>query len=67
MREVGGLSNSRGKSYSYGVRVGQLSLYSQVLLLPLGVPPMLAPAPHKVLPKTMKFGGCSPPLIREMS
>ena len=26
------------------VRVGQLSHYSQVLLLPLGVPPMPAPA-----------------------
>ena len=42
----------------YYVRVGQLSLAfcPPVLLLPLGVPPMLALAMlHKVFPATMKF------------
>ena len=35
--------NSRGQSF-HEVRVGQLSLCSQLLLLPLGVPPKSAPA-----------------------
>ena len=37
------------------MRVGQLSLCSSVLLLPLGVPPS-----PDVFP-TVNFGGCSPP------
>ena len=42
------------------VKVGQLSLYSQVLLLPLRIPSMQAPAMlplHKASPKTVKFRG----------
>ena len=30
------------EDYFYGVRVGQLARYSQMLLRPLGIPPMLA-------------------------
>ena len=44
-----------------------MSLCSQMLLLPIGVPPMPAPVMlHKVFPKTAAFGGCSPPLMWEM-
>ena len=41
-----------------------MSLCSQVLLLPLGVPPMRAPAmlPISVIPMTVKFGGPPPPM-----
>ena len=40
----------------------RVPLYSQVLLLPLGVPPMLASdAPHESFSRTAKFGGSSSP------
>ena len=45
MREVGsplGKPQQLGKNHLYYVRVGRVSLCSQVLLLPLGVPPMAA-------------------------
>ena len=44
LREVGRATQQPGPDYSYCVRVGQLPRYSQVLLLPLGVPPTPAPA-----------------------
>ena len=37
-RQPIGIPHARGKHYYYCVRVGQLSHYSHVLLLPLGVP-----------------------------
>ena len=40
--------------------MGQLSLYPHLLLLPLGVPLPYRRwhASHKVVPNTVKFGGC---------
>ena len=38
------LPNGQGGNGFYCVKVGHLSRYSHVLLLPIGVPPMLAPA-----------------------
>ena len=43
--------------------MGQLSLCPQVLLLPFGVPPMLAPAFMLHTKTFSKFEGCSPPLM----
>ena len=57
-------SRARRSTFWY-VRVGQLSLYSQLLLLPLG--PSHADAgnaPHKVFLKTVECGGCSPPHVK---
>ena len=54
--------NIRG-NYSHEVRLAQLSLCSQVLLLPLGVPCRRRHAPYKIFPKTAEFRGCSPSLI----
>ena len=57
LREVGSLT--AGGNHFCQVRVGQLSRYSHVLLLPLGVPPMPAPAvPHtKSFPRQWSLGG----------
>ena len=46
LQEVGSLFGylTAGINYCYCVRVRQLFHYSQLLLLPMGVPPMLAPA-----------------------
>ena len=54
-----------------GYRVGQLSLCSRVLLLPLGVPTPPPRrrwhAPRTVFPKAAEFGGRSPTPMWEMS
>ena len=41
-------------------------LCSQLLPLPFDDPPMLALACFTVIPMTVKFGGCAPPLVWEM-
>ena len=59
-----GLSQAPGDMYLHRVRVGPLSLCSQVLLLPLGDPP----TPALVLlhmPITLESGGRSPPPMWE--
>ena len=60
------LTQASGQKFFYEVRVGQLSFCS-LLFLPPGVPLMRRRhASLKALPKTVEFGGCSPPPMWEV-